>query len=115
MSQQRTTTTLSARRPDTLQLTLRDFEPTGGALVGVIVTDGVMVRFDPVLPEWMPALPPPPPPLDPPPPPPPPMPDIDDEDDEDDLCDDDGGPGVSVAPPGNEERIGGYMLPAAFD
>lgn len=46
------------------------------------------MRFDPVLPEWIPPLPPP-------------IPD-------DDLC---GGPGVNVAPPGNEERIGGYMFP----
>lgn len=73
---------------------MRDFEPTGGALVGVIVTDGVMVRFDPVLPEWMPPLV-----LL------PPIPD-------DERCND-GGPGVSVAPPGKEERIGGYMFPAA--
>lgn len=70
---------------------MRDFEPTGGALVGVIVTDGVMVRFDPVRPEWIPVTPPPPIP-------------------EDDLC---GGPGVNVAPPGNEERIGGYIFEAA--
>lgn len=61
-------------------------------MVGVIVTDGVIVRFDPVLLEWIPPLPPTPP-L-------PPIPD-------DDLC---GGPGINVAPPGNEERIGGYML-----
>lgn len=53
-----------------------------------------MVRFDPVLPEWMPPLV-----LL------PPIPD-------DERCND-GGPGVSVAPPGKEERIGGYMFPAA--
>ena len=51
-----------------------------------------MVRFDPVLPECRPVLLLPIP-------------------DEEDLCD--GGPGVKVAPPGSEERIGGYMFPAA--
>lgn len=34
---------------NTLQLTLRGFIPDGGAVVGVIVTDGVIVRLDPVL------------------------------------------------------------------
>lgn len=34
---------------NTLQLTLRGLIPDGGAVVGVIVTDGVIVRLDPVL------------------------------------------------------------------
>ena len=61
---------------NTLQLTFRGFDPAGGADVGVIVTDGVMVKFELVL-----------------------------------ECPNElrwgGPPGISVAPPGNDERGGG--------
>lgn len=65
---------------NTLQLTLRGFIPDGGAVVGVIVTDGVIVRFDPVLGRIL---------L---------------------LRSDDDPPGVRVAPPGKDERGGGRPL-----
>lgn len=53
-------------------------EPDDGADVGVIVTDGVMVKFDPVR-----------------------------------VCPNElrgGPPAVSVAPPGNDDRVGGIAL-----
>lgn len=61
----------------TLQLTFRCFDPTGGADVGVIVTDGVIVKFELVL------------------------------DDPPNDVRSGGPPGVNVAPPGNDERGGG--------
>lgn len=60
-----------------MQLTFRAFIPTGGAEVGVIVTDGVIVRFDPVRDIPIFEL----------------------------RCDDP--PGVNVAPPGNDDLGGG--------
>lgn len=62
---------------NTLQLTLRAFIPDGGAVVGVIVTDGVIVKFDPVRGKIL---------L---------------------FRSDDDPPGVKVAPPGREDRGGG--------
>lgn len=69
----------------TLQLTLRGFIPDGGAVVGVIVTDGVIVRLDPVLPSIL---------L---------------------LRSEDDPPAVKVAPPGSDDRGGGRPDDDEFD
>lgn len=63
-----------------VSLTLRCFELTDGADVGVMVTDGVIVKLEPVL-DWP----------------------------YDDRCEG-GPPGVNVAPPGNDDRVCGITL-----
>lgn len=79
------------------QLTLRDLSPDGGAVVGVIVTEGVIVRFGRLVRGGRA------------------FEERDDEEEDDDvaaamlmLAVDD--PAVRVAPPGKEERGGGSIV-----